>query len=72
MELTGIKLKFESGEIEITVDEAKRLLNTLKDIFEVSTPVPPVPYYPYDPAWPLQPNGPWTETTDGTYKITYK
>ena len=64
MELTGLKLKFKGGEIEITVDEARRLLETLKDIFE-----PSVPYVPYYPTWPLQPN--WPDYSDGTYKITY-
>ena len=63
--LIGMKLKLKSGEVDITVDEGRRLYGVLEKIFGENKPcyIPYVPSYPLSPSVPMQPYYEWTWTS---------
>ena len=60
-EITGIKLKTKSGEIDITMEEARNIYSVLNKIFGESQYY--IPSYPLSPSVPFYPYDQWTWTT---------
>ena len=68
-ELTGITLKFNSGRVELTVEEAKSLYAALDSIFGPKYFPPPIiipPIQPSEPSYPQYPQVTWTTRYDTT------
>jgi len=65
VEITGLKIKLESGEVEISVEEAKALYKQLHELFgEKVITIPSAPIIiEKEPWWPYYPTVTWQSTT---------